>query len=134
MKRWMLALAVFAIAASAVNAHFIWIIPDPGDKTKVNAVFSDALAPDANVDIKKISKSKFMIWDASGRRKPATATLSENAYAISVLGEDTRVIGGICDYGVLQRGDSKPFRLYYCAKLILQPLSTKPLDEMPLEI
>ena len=134
MKRWMLALVLFAVTLSAANAHFIWIIPDPGDKTKVKAVFSDALAPDANVDIKKIGKTKFMVWDASGRNKPATATLSENAYAISVLSEDTRVIGGICDYGVLQRGDSKPFRLYYCAKLILQPLDTKPLAEMPLEI
>jgi hypothetical protein len=128
----MLAMLVFGAALTTARAHFIWIIPEADNKARV--VFSDALAPDGNVDIKKISRTKYFVRNAAGKVTPIAATLGENAYLISLLSDDARIVAGVCDYGVLQRGDSKPFHLIYTAKLLLQPIDAKPLDELPLEI
>lgn len=132
MKRSVLALVVLGAAVTTARGHFIWIIPDADNKAKV--VFSDTLAPDGNVDIKKIGRMKYCVRNAAGKVNPTTATLGENAYLINLLSGDARIVAGVCDYGVLQRGDSKPFHLIYTAKLLFQPIDAKPLDELPLEI
>src|SRR5947209_3311874 len=50
MKRWSLAVVTLFLAAPAARAHFIWIVPDADQPTKVRVVFSDTLA-DAEVAI-----------------------------------------------------------------------------------
>jgi uncharacterized GH25 family protein len=132
MRRSMLAMVVLGAALTTARAHFIWIIPEADNKAKV--VFSDSLAPDGNVDIKKISGTKYYVRNAAGKVNATAATLGKDAYLINLLSDDVRIVAAVCDYGALQRGDSKPFHLIYTAKLLLQPIDAKPLDELPLEI
>jgi hypothetical protein len=131
----MLTLLVLAVAVPSSLAHFIWLVPDAANSNKAKAVFSDSLSPDSNVDIKKIGQTKFFVRNASGKVSATAATLGENFYQLGQLPDDVRVVAGACNYGVLQRGDSKPFLLNYYAKLMLGSADdTKTLDVLTLDI
>ncbi|MGE3804699.1 MAG: DUF3386 family protein [Gemmataceae bacterium] len=132
MKRFvapLVALVAFLSAASA-QAHFIWIVPADA---KAQVVFSEELAPDANVDIQKIAATKLMTRQASGEAAPLDWSKAENAFEIKVPASGT--VGGTCKYGVLQRGDSKPFLLVYYPKLITGKVeAVQPWKQLAFEI
>jgi len=130
--------ATFAFMAMAsAQAHFPFIIPE-AEGTKANIVFSDNLSPDTRVDIEKISATKLKLRDAIGKESPLTMTKGENQYVVNLPGSGSRVIVGETDYGVLQQGESKPFRLLYHSKAIVGPATAQaglgkdaPLEVVP---
>jgi len=135
VKQFLIALVALLVQAAVADAHFISIVPDAANGVKARAVFSEDLNPDANVDIKKIGQTQFVIRNAAGKVSPTTATLGNGAYLLSALGDDARVVGGVCTYGVMQRGESKPFLLTYYAKAILGASDeAKSLDVLTLDI
>lgn len=106
------------IPAVTAEAHFVFVLPQPGG-TQAQAVFSDSLEPDDAVDIGKIGGTQLSVRDAAGKVTPLPLKKGENAYWVTVPDSGPRLIFGVTDYGVLQRGDSKPFRLVYHCKAVL---------------
>ncbi len=110
------ALALILTLSATAAAHFVFIVPESAGKARV--VFSDSLQPDENVPITKISATNLQIRNADGRSSPLAWTKGEHAYSVEVLGTGSRVVYGVTDYGVLQKGKSKPYLLQYHPKAI----------------
>jgi uncharacterized GH25 family protein len=134
----MFAAMVFGMLAMAVaQAHFAFIVPER-DGAKAKVVFSDTLDPDTKVNVEKIANTKLTLRDAAGRESPLEWSKGEGCYVVNVPGSGARVVYGTTDYGVLQKGEGKPFRLYYHSKAIVGDFgaaSAGPIgDKVPLEI
>jgi uncharacterized GH25 family protein len=134
MYRMIGAAAVGLFAAAIAQAHFPFVVPDEqGQSAKV--VFSDTLEPDTNVNVEKIASTKLTLRDAAGKESPLEWKKAEGFYAVNVPGRGDRVIYGATDYGVLQKGDSKPFKLAYFPKAALGNSGAKAVGEkLPLEV
>lgn len=139
MKRFALVAVALLFAAMGASAHFVFLVPD-GSGGNVKAIFSDTLKPDDRVAIEKIDNTKLMLIDASGKESALKWTMDKTGAfcKIEAPGNGTRILASVTDYGILQRGDSKPFWLKYHAKAILGPLpeadKAKLGDRAPLEI
>jgi uncharacterized GH25 family protein len=116
--RYVLPLLLVGFAASVSQAHFIWILPDDPPGTTVRVVFSDALAPDENVPINKIAQTKLFLRDSFGKVTTVDWQKGDRAYTVTLPKDGAVVLGGVCRYGVLKRGGSKPFLLEYFPKLV----------------
>jgi uncharacterized GH25 family protein len=134
MFRMIGAAAVGLFAAALAQAHFAFVVPDEkGESARV--VFSDTLEPDANVNIEKIAGTKLTLRDAAGKESALEWKKGDGFYAVNVPGAGDRVVYGTTDYGVLQKGDSKPFKLAYFPKAVLGNANARPVGEkLPLEV
>lgn len=110
-------LLVFAVAVPAASAHFPYIVPEGPNKARV--VFSDTLKADDKVPVDRLANLKLRMT-ANAKTDDLTITLDKktNVYRVDVPGDGARVVAGTLDYGVLQRGDAKPFRLKYHPKAV----------------
>jgi hypothetical protein len=138
MHRRVLAAVAFAfIATPSASAHFPFLVPDGDSKGK--AVFSDTLKPDKDVPIDRIANTKLVVI-ADGKATDLTWTLDKtaNCYTFDVPGSGSRIVIGTTDYGVLQRGESKPFLLHYYPKAVFgnvpSPERATVGDRVPLEL
>ncbi|AMV29733.1 Nickel uptake substrate-specific transmembrane region [Gemmata sp. SH-PL17] len=128
MHRMIGAAIVGLVAAAGAHAHFPFIVPDAkGETAKV--VFSDNLEPDTAVNIEKLADTKLTLRDAAGKDAPVEWKKEDGFYAVNVPGSGDRVLFGVTDYGVLQKGDAKPFKLTYFPKAVLGTAAAKPLGE-----
>ncbi|QJW96011.1 DUF4198 domain-containing protein [Frigoriglobus tundricola] len=134
MYRTFGALVIGLFAAAAAQAHYPFVVPDDkGESAKV--VFSDTLEPDANVNIEKIASTKLTLRDATGKEAPLEWKKGDGFLAVNVPGRGDRVVYGTTDYGVIQKGDDKPFRLAYYPKATIGAASAKAVGaKLPLEI
>jgi hypothetical protein len=125
----MIGAAVVGLFAVAVaHAHFPFIVPDgKGESAKV--VFSDNLEPDTAVNIEKIGNTKLTLRDAAGKDSALEWKKGDGFYAVNLPGRGDRVVYGVTDYGVLQKGDDKPFKLAYFPKAVIGNPSAKPIGE-----
>lgn len=116
MTRYLLAVSTaFAVAVSA-SAHFVFVIPAKDAKT-VQVVLSDELEPDDGVDVAKIAGTKLTVLTADGKSAPLATTKGEHALNATIPA-DARVISGSYEYGVMARGDAKPYLLMYHPKAV----------------
>ncbi len=129
-------LALFAVAALAIpaQAHFIWLVPQK-DGT-IQMVFSDELAPDANVPIAKIAQTQVFARSAKGDITVTKKELKDH-YLLSFESKEPVEVIGICQYGVLaKKGD--PYLLNYYTKTTIGTPTDKTLgkgwSKLPLEI
>lgn len=135
MKPCVLSLLLFASAIVPARAHFIWIVPDGPDDTTVKVVFSEGLEPDEAVPVDKIAATKLCFRDPTGRVAALDWHKGKHAYVVNLPDKNPALVGGVCKYGVLQRGHNKPFLLAYYPKLIRGELKpTKPWDHLALEV
>lgn len=134
MSRMIGAAAVGLFAVAVAQAHFPFVVPgDKGESARV--VFSDSLEPDPAVNIEKISNTKLTLRDASGKESALEWNKGDGFLAVNVPGQGDRTIYGTTDYGVLQKGDDKPFKLAYFPKAVIGSASAKPVGEkQPLEV
>lgn len=116
MTRYFLASAVALAVAVSASAHFVFVIPTKDAKT-VQIVLSDELAPDDGVEVGKIAGTKLTVLTADGKSAPLAATKGEHALKATIPAE-ARVISGSCEYGVMARGDAKPYLLVYHPKTV----------------
>lgn len=139
MNRYLLSTAFVLAAATMASAHFVFLVPD-GNSGSVKAVFSDSLKPDPNVSIEKIENTKLTLIDSAGKESALKWTVDKPGafWKIEAAGSGSRIVAGVTDYGVLQRGDTKPFWLKYYSKTILGDLPSvekgKIGKAVPLEI
>jgi hypothetical protein len=124
------------LAASAARGHFPFVVPDEkGDAAKV--VFSDDLQPDTGVDIGKLANTKLTLRDAGGKESALEWKKGDGFYAVPVPGAGTRVVYGVTEYGVLQKGDAKPYKLTYYPKAVFGDGAAKAAtvgEKLPLEV
>jgi len=138
MLNRLLAIAVTCVFAACASAHFPFLVPDGPSKGK--AVFSDTLKPDnLGVPVDKIAGAKLVVLDNGKATDLAwTHDKTANCYTFEVPGSGSRIVVGTVDYGVLQRGDSKPFRLHYYPKAIFGEIPAEKTatvgDRVPLEL
>ncbi len=134
MYRMIGAAAVGLLACAAAGAHYPFVVPDEnGQSAKV--VFSDTLSPDTDVNVEKIGNTKLTLRDAGGKESELEWKKDTGFYAVNVPGVGDRVVYGVTDYGVLQRGDDKPFKLAYYPKAAFGAAAAKPVGEkLPLEV
>jgi len=127
--RTLLACCVILALAAPAPAHFIWLIPvgDPESGTTALMIFSDTLEPDANVPVSKIARTKlFARAGARGDEIPVKTSETNHAYRVTA-GETPVMIGGVCEYGVITKGQGKPFLLMYYPQTVLR----KGVEAMP---
>jgi hypothetical protein len=133
MYRMFGAVAVGLLAVGVASGHFPFVVPDDkGESARV--VFSDNLEPDTNVNIEKIANTKLTLRDAGGKESPLEWKKGDGFYAVNVPGRGDRVIYGVTDYGVLQKGDAKPFRLVYYPKATIGAAGKPVGEKLGLEV
>lgn len=118
MSRILGAFIVGLCAAALAQAHFPFIVPE-ADGNSAKVVFSDNLLPDAEVKIEKLEGTKLFLRDSGGKDSPLEWKKGEGCYEVKLPGSGPRVAYGITEYGVLQKGDAKPFRLVYFPKALI---------------
>lgn len=126
MTRLFGALAVGLLAAGITQAHFPFVVPEP-DGTAAKVVFSDDLNPDTRVNVEKLSGTKLTLRDSAGKDTPLEMKKGDGFYSVAVPGSGPRVVFGVTEYGVLQKGDAKPFRLVYFPKALVGTAAAKPV-------
>jgi len=119
MRRLLFTSFALLISNTVASAHFVFLVPD--SDSVVKAIFSDSLSPDKNVSIDKIDNSKVWSVDETGKATELKWTIDKDGgfYKIEVPGTGTRMVAVNTDYGILQRGDSKPFWLNYYSKTLV---------------
>src|SRR5688500_3127518 len=110
--RRLLSLGLLLALAVPARAHFLWLLPD--NQGQVKMVFSDELAPDKNVAVTKVAKTKLFGRDADGKAFDVKAEEDKHHYRLTFPVKAPAVVGGACEYGVLaKKGD--PYLLMYYA-------------------
>ncbi|WP_020470103.1 hypothetical protein [Zavarzinella formosa] len=130
------ALSVSALALSIVavaQGHFAFIVPEKSGGT-AQVVFSDDLGPDENVPIEKLNGMKLHLR-ADGKLTPLTWKAEKHSLVATVSGSGNRVLVGHVDYGVMQKGDAKPYLLRYEPKAVIgDPFAGKADEKATLEV
>jgi uncharacterized GH25 family protein len=119
MVRILGAAAVLVAATLTARAHFVFVVPDAKDPAKALVVFSEDLAVDEAVTMDKITGLKLQVRDAAGKTTEAKFEAEKHCLKATVPGTGSRVVFGSVNYGVLQKGDAKPFLLAYHPKAIV---------------
>jgi hypothetical protein len=124
---------------AGAQAHFPWIVAVDGKPTEVEVLFSDSLKPDNPELLQRIAHTKFVGRPASGgNERPIDAGKPGSEHWRFKVPDQLSSIVGVCEYGVLQRGDSKPFLLNYYPKLhvagTLSPTRVPPALEFGIEL
>lgn len=118
----------------ALWGHFVYITPEPGyEGAKV--VLSENLNTD--LDIALIAGTKLWLRGADGKAAAVEISADEKKFLAAALpGSGLRVVYGITDMGVIQRGSGKPHLLIYYPKAILgDPFDSRAMvGEAPVEI
>ncbi len=119
MFRFTGAAILFAAAALTAHAHFVFIVPDPKDPAKAVIVFSDDLDTDENVGTEKLATLKLTSRDAAGAEGAVEHKANKHDLTAKVPGSGPRVVYGTLHYGVMQKGDAKPYLLAYHPKAVV---------------
>lgn len=107
-----------AVAASWAQAHFLFVVPEPGGAT-AKVFISEELTPDSMVSADMAAGAKLSVRDANGAETPLTLTKGADAYIAALPGGGPRVVHGMLDLGFTQRGEGTPHLLLYYPKTIL---------------
>lgn len=126
MTRMLVAALAATVAAAGARAHFAFILPEP-DGTGAKVVFSDSLEPDTKVNIDKLAATKLTVRDAGGKDAPVEWKKADGFLDVKLPGSGPRVVFGVTEYGVLQKGDDRPFRLCYYPKALVLGASPAPV-------
>jgi uncharacterized GH25 family protein len=118
MNRMFGAVLVGLLAAAVARGHFPFVVPEPGG-TSAKVIFSDDLNPDTAVAIEKIAETKLVVRDAGGKELPVELKKGDGFYLATLPGSGDRVVSGTTEYGVMQKGDAKPFRLVYHPRALI---------------
>ena len=130
------AAAVLALAALTAHAHFVYVVPDAKNPAAAVVVFSEDLEADEAVAVEKIAGLKLKVKDAAGKVADAKVEAEKHTMKVTVPGAGPRVVFGSVNYGVMQKGEGKPFLLAYHPKAIVGdvPADGGKLGDCPAEL
>ena len=109
---------LIAAAASPARAHFPFIVPDDG-AASARMVFSETLQPADEVEVELVKDARLRLRAATGTPTRLKLTPETHSYTLRLPGEGDRVINGIVDLGVMQRGKGKANHLLYHPKTLV---------------
>jgi hypothetical protein len=118
MKQRFLCIFLLLGFATITNAHFVFVVPQPGGAT-AQVFISETLQPSDEVDVGIIGAAKLSVRDAEGHETPLSLVKGEHAFVTALAGGGPRLIHGVADLGLTQQGQEKPYRLVYYPKTIL---------------
>jgi len=119
MFRTLMSVAFLVLFTFAAQAHFVFVVPDLKDPTKAIVVLSEDLAVDEDVTVDKIAGLKLRVKDETGKLIDATFVKEKHSLKATLPGSGSRVAFGSVPYGVMQKGDAKPYLLAYHPKAII---------------
>jgi len=138
MKRILLLFAACLAMVQSASAHFVFVVPH-AEGNKGDVVLSEDLNADAEVELLLTAKPTFYVQDAAGEHPLSLQKVDVDRCEVLIPGSGARVIRGLCDLGVMQRGGAKAFRLVYHPKTIvgdafvaLPTGKTPPVEIVPL--
>jgi hypothetical protein len=117
MTRRVFSLILAAAIPSLVQAHFLFMLPEPGN-AKAVLFLSETLKPEPGVGMQYVANAKLEVRNGAGKETALTLTKGDEAYLVD-LPPGGRVMHGLLDLGYTQRGPSKPHLLLYYPKTIL---------------
>ena len=115
-RKPLFALAALLAGACLAQAHFLWVIPQDGGARAI-VVMSETLEPDPQVGAGLLAGAKLSVRDASGNETLLELAPDGPKLTTELPGHGPRLVHGIADLGVMNRG--KPHVLLYYAKTIL---------------
>jgi uncharacterized GH25 family protein len=118
MKRLLISLVLLALPTAAGRAHFIWVVPDKGAAT-AQVLFSEDLTPDSPDLLGKVAQTQWYARDNAGKTTAIKWTKAKEGYSLAAPAKGPTLLGGVCLYGVLQRGKDQPFLLKYYAMALV---------------
>lgn len=118
MRQMIGAVVVGLMAVTAAQAHFPFVVAS-ADGASARVVFSDDFNPDSKVNIEKIANTKLTLRDGTGKDTALVLNKGDGSYDTKLPGSGPRTVYGVTDYGVLEKGDAKPFRLLYYPKALV---------------
>lgn len=127
MIRALLAALVLLGTLAAAQAHFVFIIPDVKEPSKVVIVLSDELAPDENVTMDKVKGLVLTSRDTGGKDVPVPHAPGKHELTAVIPGSGPRVVYGSVNYGVMQKGEGKAYLLAYHPKAVIGPVAADKL-------
>lgn len=138
MKRWLFAFLILLAAAPLARAHFIWLVPET-DGASAQVLFSDNLQPDDAKLLEKIAGTNWFARLPSGKTEPLQWKEVKGGYRLTAPTARSQLLGGVCEYGVIQRGNAEPFLLTYSTTVVLgapprNEFVYQVWDELPLQI
>ncbi len=119
MFRLLGAAAVLAAATLTAHAHFVFVVPDSKDPAKAVVVFSDDLEPDEAVGVEKLMTLKLTCRDGAGKDVAVEHKAGKHELTATLPGSGPRLVFGSLNYGVMQKGDAKPYLLAYHPKAVV---------------
>ncbi len=106
-------------AAAAAHAHFLFILPLTGDET-AEMILSETLTSEDTVNPAIAAGARLSLRDAEGKVTEVKMAQDGHRFVMRLPGSGDRVIHGVANLGVAQRGkDAKPHLLMYYTKTIL---------------
>lgn len=136
MIRSLVALLATGLVAALAQAHFVFVVPAKDGATAA-VVLSEELAPDEGVDAAKLAGAKLFVRDAAGKDAPVGHTADKHALAATIPGSGPRVVYGSVAYGVMQKGEGKPYLLAYHPKALVGAVPAEKAlvgDKVPTEL
>lgn len=103
--------------ATIGRAHFVFIVPQAGGET-ANVILNEELKPSAEVDAGMIGGAKLSLRGSDGHETALALKKGDHVYVTALPGSGTRLIHGVVDLGLMQRGQEKPYVLTYYPKAI----------------
>lgn len=112
-------LVLLTTIAAAVQAHFVFVYV-PHDAAEARLVFGHAAAPDPQTPATRAEKTTLTLRTNSGEEIRLKVEKGDgNFYRAAFNGHKPRLIYGITDAGVTQRGDNPPMLTWYYPKVIV---------------
>jgi hypothetical protein len=109
------------LAPSLASAHFPFIVPSKDGATG-RLIMSETLEPDDAVHLGLLSRSELRVRTKDGATTPLPAPRADeegDSLSLAIPGSGTRVVEGVVDLGVMQRGSSPAHILVYYPKTVL---------------
>lgn len=126
MLRNMLPGLLLLAFVSPLAAHFVAVVPDEKDPTKARVILSDNLKPDGRVDIARIARTELFAFDAAGAATPLAMAVDAEKNTATVEPGSAVLVGGTCEYGVVQRGETGGVRISHHPKYVVgDPATTR---------
>src|SRR5262249_56654367 len=109
-------------------------------KATAQMMFSDSHEPDSADLLAKIAKTELFVRTTDDNTEPVKWSEGKDAHKVTIPAKGPATVGGVCQYGVIQRGESDPFLLAYYPKACIgstpseTALFQKAWDRLALEI
>lgn len=118
--------AVAALGAlTAVQAHFVFVVPDAKDPSKVVVVFSDDLEIDENIPANRLKGLNLTGRFEGGKQAPVECKPGKSCLTGELGLVNPQCVYGTHIFGVMQKGDAKPYLLAYHPKAVFAGADSK---------